>query len=161
MRALLPLTLLLTALPALAGDGLVIGQAAPDFALKDTAGHNQRLSEWRGDTVLLSFWANWCGRCSDQLEQLQEIQAAYAARGVRVVTVNIDREVEPGRSAANRLKLLVLHDDEQLVGRQYQLTELPLTVVVDAHGTVRHLHQKYRGGDAALYEEELAALLNE
>jgi peroxiredoxin len=165
MRTQRPLAMLLTAilLPALVAAGVPVtaGQPAPDFALKSSAGANQRLSEWRGEVVVLSFWADWCGRCSDQLEQLARLQARYAARGVRVVGVNIDRDAAPGRAAAERLKLLTLHDADQSVARQYDLSDLPLTVVVDAHGTVRHVHQKYRGGDAALYEEELVALLQE
>ena len=150
-------------LPARAGaaDAVVVGQPAPDFALKDTAGNNQRLSEWRGEVVLLSFWAEWCGRCSDQRRQLEALQAAWAGRGVRVVTVNIDREAAAARDAAAGSKLLVLRDSEQAVARQYALAELPLTLVVDPHGKVRHVHEKYRGGDAALYDEEVAALLKE
>ncbi len=165
MRTLLPLALLLTALSlplsAVAGEAVVTGQAAPDFALKSTTGANQRLSEWRGEVVLLNFWADWCGRCADQLQELARIQGAYGARGVRVVSVNIDSDGQPARSAAGRLNVVMLHDAEQLVARQYQLSELPLVVVVDANGTVRHVHRKYRGGDAALYDEELTALLQE
>ena len=55
----------------------------------------------------------------------------------------------------------MLHDGDQSVARQYELSDLPLTVLVDAHGKVRYVHEKYRGGDAALYDEELAALLQE
>jgi len=146
---------------AVAASTVVPGQPAPDFALKNTAGKNVRLSESRGDVVLLSFWAGWCGRCSDQLAQLDKLQKAYAAQGVRVVAVNIDRDIQPVRDAASRLNLLILHDSDQSVARQYELSDLPMTVLVDAHGKVRYVHQKYRGGDAALYEEELAALLNE
>ena len=164
MRTLL-LAMLLTAnlLPALAvGAGAVVpGQPAPDFALKNVAGDNVRLSESRGDVVLLSFWANWCGRCSDQLAQLDQLQKFYAARGVRVIAVNIDRDGQPVREAASRLNLLMLHDRDQSVARQYELSDLPMTVLVDPHGKVRYVHQKYRGSDAALYEEELAALLRE
>lgn len=161
----LPLAMLLmaTSLPTLAvGPGPVIpGQPAPDFSLKDATGANLRLSEWRGEVVLLSFWADWCGRCSDQLQQLAQLQKQYAARGVRVVAVNIDADARPAREAGARSGLLVLHDGDQSVARQYQLANLPLTVLVDPHGTVRYVHEKYRGGDAALYDEELAALLQE
>ena len=149
------------ATPGVGADAVTVGQPAPDFALKDTAGNNQRLSEWRGEVVLLSFWAEWCGRCSDQRRQLEQLQAAWAGRGVRVVPVNIDREAAAARDAAAGSKVLVLRDSEQAVARQYALAELPLTVVVDPHGTVRHVHEKYRGGDAALYDEEVAALLKE
>ena len=152
-----------TLLPALAvGSGAVLpGQPAPDFALKTVAGENQRLSEWRGEVVLLSFWAEWCGRCSDQLQQLEQLRKEYAGRGVRVVAVNIDSSAAPAREAAARSGLVMLHDSDQSVARHYALSSLPLTVLVDPHGKVRHVHEKYRGGDAALYDEELAALLRE
>jgi peroxiredoxin len=165
MRTLLPLVMLLTAtsLPvlAVAASAVVAGQPAPDFSLKNAAGDNVRLSEARGEVVLLSFWAGWCGRCTDQLRQLDQLQKQYATRGVRVITVNIDHETQAARDAAGRLNLLVLHDADQSVARQYELSDLPLTVFVDPHGKIRYVHQKYRGGDAALYEEELAALLQE
>ena len=164
MRKLL-LAMLLTAnlLPALAvaASAVVPGQPAPDFALKNTTGDNVRLSESRGDVVLLSFWAGWCGRCSDQLAQLDQLQKSYAARGVRVIAVNIDRDGQSVRDAASRLNLLMLQDSDQSVARQYELSDLPMTVLVDPHGKVRYVHEKYRGGDAALYAEELAALLQE
>jgi len=159
------LAMLLTAslLPALAvaSDAVVPGQPAPDFALKNSAGQNLRLSEWRGEVVVLAFWAGWCGRCSDHLLELARLQNQYGDRGVRVVAVNIDGDGQPGREAATRSGVLVLHDRDQAVARQYDLADLPLTVLVDAHGKVRHVHEKYRGGDAALYDEELAALLQE
>jgi len=165
MRKLLASSLIVTVtlLPNLTATATtaVAGQLAPDFALKSTSGKNLRLSEWRGEVVLLSFFAEWCGRCSDQLDQLEKLQQQYQSRGVQVVAVNIDRDSQPSRDAAGRRNLLVLHDGEQAVARQYALSELPLTVLVDAHGKVRHVHQKYRGGDAALYDEELAALLAE
>jgi peroxiredoxin len=164
MRTLLLAMLLTTnVLPAIAAaaSGVVPGQPAPDFALKSTAGDNVRLSESRGDVVLLSFWAGWCGRCSDQLQQLDQLQKAYAARGVRIIAVNIDSPTQPVRDADSRLNLLILHDGDQSVAREYELSDLPLTVLVDPHGKVRYVHEKYRGGDAALYEEELVTLLQE
>lgn len=163
MRTLPALCLLITAtlLPAISvtASTAVTGQAAPDFALRSASGEKLRLSEWRGEIVLLTFWAEWCGRCSDQLAELQKIQERYAGRGVRVVAVSIDRDLHHAPAATTQLTLL--HDSDQSVARQYALSSLPLTVLVDAHGAVRHVHEKYRGGDAALYDEELAALLKE
>jgi peroxiredoxin len=155
------LTAYLAPAPAVASGAVVPGQPAPDFGLKNAAGENLRLSEWRGEVVVLVFWADWCGRCSDQQQELAKLQRKYGGRGVRVVAVNIDRDGNAAREAAARSELLVLHDRDGAVARQYELSNLPMTVFVDAHGTVRHVHEKYRGGDAALYDEELAALLQE
>ena len=165
MRKLLSLAMLLAAtlVPGVgvAGSSVAPGLPAPDFALKNAAGDNLRLSEWRGEVVILNFWARSCGVCSDALKDLDQLQKHYALQGVRVVAVNIDRENQAASDAARRLDLLVLHDSEQFVARDYELSVLPLTVFVDAHGKIRYVHEKYRGGDAALFNEELAALLQE
>lgn len=137
------------------------GQDAPDFALKDEAGHNVRLSEWRGEVVLLSFWAGWCGQCADQLQALDNLRQQYATQGVRVVAINIDKAAQAGADAARHLALEVLHDADQSVAREYDLSGLPLTVLIDPHGKVRFVHEKYQRGDAARYAEELAQLVRE
>ena len=48
----------------------LLGAEAPDFVLKSLSGKNLRLSEYRGDVVMLSFWATWCGDCRAQLDEL-------------------------------------------------------------------------------------------
>ncbi|MEZ5566528.1 MAG: TlpA disulfide reductase family protein [Gammaproteobacteria bacterium] len=161
---LLPVLLLATTLFAtvqVQATTAVPGEPAPDFALKDATGKNVRLSEWRGEVVMLNFWADWCGRCSEQLQELDRLQKQYAANGVRVVAINIDKDAQPTTEASRRLNLMVLHDRERSVARQYDLSDLPLTVLIDAHGNVRFVHEKYRDRDVALYDEELTKLIRE
>jgi peroxiredoxin len=147
--------------PASAG---LVGQPAPDFALKnksDTNSSNHRLSEYRGQVVVVSFWADWCKRCIDQLAAMRDLQARYGEAKLRVLAVSIDQHEQPAREAAKRLGITVLHDADQSVVRQYDPATLPFAVLVDPHGTVRHVHAGYRAEDATTYADELAALILE
>src|SRR5512141_2837583 len=66
------------------------GSFAPDFVLKAVDGQNVRLSEYRGDTVVLSFWANWCGRCRETLSQLNTIAPVPGTDAPVLLGVNLD-----------------------------------------------------------------------
>lgn len=159
---LLGALLLPVSVPASSG---LAGRPAPDFALKSKSGaddgSNVRLSEHRGQVVLLSFWADWCNRCIDQLAVLRDLQARFGEANLRVLAVNIDRDDQPAREAARRPGITVLHDADQSVIRQYDPSVLPFAVLLDPHGTIRHVHAGYRAEDARAYADELAALILE
>ena len=63
-----------------------------DFALKDLAGNTVRLSDLRGQVVLVDFWATWCPPCRMELPHLQKLQETYGARGFRVVAIAMDEQ---------------------------------------------------------------------
>ncbi len=84
---------------------------------------------------------------------LENLRKQYASQGVRVVAINIDKDVQASTEADRRYTLAVLHDAGNVVAREYDLSDLPLTVLIDPHGTVRFVHEKYRSGDAARYAE--------
>jgi len=65
------------------------GQQAPDFVLKSATGENLRLSEYRGDVVMINFWATWCGPCRAEMPELQSIHDQHAAAGALTV-IGID-----------------------------------------------------------------------
>ena len=87
----LTLGLLITVFAAtsLASSGLE-GQVAPDFALKSSTGENLRLSEYRGDVVMINFWATWCGPCRQEMPLLDELYTRYERVGFSLLGVNID-----------------------------------------------------------------------
>jgi peroxiredoxin len=124
--------------PLLAHSAPAIGAPAPDFALKDLSGRNQRLSELRGEVVVLTFWASHCGPCRGALQSAGAAVAAGDGSAV-ALGVSLDREADRAASVADSLGLQFpsLVDAGQAVGRLYDVQHLPLTLLIDREGTVR------------------------
>ena len=65
-----------------------------DFVLNDLAGGRLSLADFRGDVVILDFWATWCGPCKMVMPYLQKIHEDHADEGIRVVALSVDRQGE-------------------------------------------------------------------
>jgi peroxiredoxin len=141
----------------------LIGKEAPDFALHALVGSNMRLSEHLGDVVVVSFWGSRCGPCATQLNALNRSLSTYASVGLKVFGVSVDddqvRALEYAKGQSVSFPLLL--DPTKSVSRMYVVDNLPMTVLIDRGGVVRHVHRDYNSKDEALYLQELRALLNE
>jgi peroxiredoxin len=141
----------------------LIGREAPDFALHALVGSNVRLSEALGDVVVVTFWGSRCGPCGTQLVALSRSLATYSSVGLRVFGVGVDddqvRALEYAKAQSVSFPLLL--DPSKSVSRLYEVDNLPMTVLIDRGGVVRHVHRDYSSKDESLYLQELRALLNE
>ena len=140
-----------------------IDESAPDFALRSKDGDNLRLSEYRGDVVLLNFWTRSCGRCREQLDQLEQLYQTFGDDGVMVLSVAITDDPHHVDEIITDLGLSfpILYDDRKVAARLYEPSSIPLTLLIDPHGIVRYTHKKYRRGDENIYREQLQTLLSE
>jgi peroxiredoxin len=129
------------------------GAEAPDFVLKSFAGKNLRLSEYRGEVVMLSFWATWCGDCRAQLAEL--------GAGIELLAVSLDQSSRQANEMTAGASYPVLHDAGGEVGRLYDVTKMPVMVLIDRDGVVREVFEGFRRGNEEQYLERVQALLRE
>lgn len=157
------LALLLAAASAVPAASGLTGSEAPDFVLKSASGQNLRLSEYRGEIVMLSFWATWCGDCRAQLEQLGTMRERYQEAGVELLAVSLDQNrLQADELAADLgVRYPVLHDAGGEVGRLYDVNRMPVMVLIDRGGVVRDVFEGFRRGNEQQYLERVQALLRE
>ena len=146
----------------LASSGLA-GQAAPDFVLKSSTGENLRLSEYRGDVVMINFWATWCGPCRQEMPLLDELYTRYQRVGFNLLGVNIDDDSSRAMNMISELGVSfpVLFDARKEVSKLYDVDAMPVTILVDREGNVRYVHKGYKPGYEEKYLDQVRSLLRE
>jgi peroxiredoxin len=140
-----------------------MGQPAPDFALHAAAGDNVRLSEHRGEVVVLSFWSSRCNSCRTQLAALNRSFQTYRSAGLEIYGVGVDDDPTQSREFARStaVSFAMLLDPAKGVSRSYEVDNLPMTLLIDRNGVIRHVLRDYSAANETLYLQELRALLNE
>ena len=147
---------------SLASSGLE-GRSAPDFALKRSTSENLRLSEYRGEVVIVNFWATWFGPCRQEMPLLDELYQRYERVGFNLLGVNID---DDSRKAMKMIEELgvnfpVLFDSRKEVSKLYEVEAMPVTVLIDREGNVRYVHHGYKPGYEEKYLDQVRSLLRE
>ncbi|MCZ6855807.1 MAG: TlpA disulfide reductase family protein [Gammaproteobacteria bacterium] len=140
-----------------------VSDKAPDFTLRSLEGNNLRLEEYRGQVVLINFWASWCGPCRQEMPLLDRLHHRYEDTGFTVLGVNVEGDLEPAQEIVDQTKVTfpVLIDQDQRVSELYDLEAMPSTVVVDRDGVIRYIHLGYKPGDEAKYIEVVKKLIRE
>ena len=136
---------------------------APNFTLKSLDGKNLKLSEMRGNVVLINFWASWCGPCRQEMPLLNALHNKYAPLGFTVLGVNVEENSDDARGFLVNFPVdfPILLDNKNKVSKQYNVIAMPTTVVVDRDGNMRFLHKGYKSGDEKAYRKMVKKLIRE
>ncbi len=138
-RLLLWITVLTlwTAAPALAGEDPPV--AAPAFTLQTLDGHEVTLDDFRGNYLLVNFWATWCGPCKVEMPSLELLYRKFKERNLKVIAVSNDifgvQVVEPYIQAQN-FTFTVGLDPQLKVSNQFGVISLPTTFLIDPQGQI-------------------------
>jgi len=121
--------------------GVEEGKLAPDFLLETLDGGEIRLSDLRGQAIVLNFWATWCAPCRKEIPQLVAAYDRFASQGLVVLGVNLQESRSVIRSFADAfgMDFPIAIDGTGDVAYEYRLLGLPTTYFIDRGGVVRSL----------------------
>jgi cytochrome c biogenesis protein CcmG/thiol:disulfide interchange protein DsbE len=131
-----------------------VGSPAPDFVLESLDGELVRLSDFRGQVVLINFWASWCGPCRVEIPYFEDRYQTHQGELV-VLGVNTEDTLEGAKEfrADVGFTYPTAFDGDGTVEEAYRVRGLPTSVFVDENGVV----QAIRSG--GITEEQLDELL--
>ena len=119
------------------------GQAAPDFTLKDLAGKEYRLSDYRGKTVLLVFWATWCPPCKMEVPSLIKLRNDIPEENLAILAISDEKpDLVKRFVAAQNINYTILLDTGKMPApfgfkRVYGTSGVPCSFFIDPEGTIK------------------------
>lgn len=139
MRILL-LIICLLSFAAQAGEGLIRlpWVEAPSFQLKDLQDKSHSLDAFRGQPLVINFWASWCTACVDEMPSLNRAWRSLQADNINLIAINMGESKEIAASFATKFKLEfpILLDTEQEVSDRWRIRGMPATYILDAEGKI-------------------------
>jgi thiol-disulfide isomerase/thioredoxin len=142
---ILPVFILISVLIVIIGcDGgptsdLSIGSKAPDFELYDLDGVVHKLSDYKGQPVVLNFWATWCGYCRVEMPYFEEVYNEWKDDDLILFAVNVGESSSLAQSFMDYYgyTIPVLLDSAKTVNRKYAVSGYPTTYFIDEDGIIQ------------------------
>jgi peroxiredoxin len=136
----------------------------PDFALTDTDGRTVRLSDYRGQVVVVNFWATWCQPCAAEQPQLERLWRSYREEGVVVLAVSMDgpetiANVSPMVRGRGLTFPVLLDEQTQVTAELNPRRRAPYTLIIGRDGAVAWTQDGYHAGDEIELEKQLRSLM--
>ena len=116
-----------------------VGHLAPRFTLRNLKGNHDSLEAYRGQVIILNFWATWCAPCRIEMPSFEKLYRRYRSEGMSILAVSIDKDAEPQIKSfinENGFSFPVLLDTNGEVERLYPSMTVPFTFVIDRNGRI-------------------------
>ncbi|SFE28801.1 Peroxiredoxin [Lentibacillus persicus] len=119
--------------------GLDVGNIAPDFQLETLNGEQVALSDYRGQRVMVNFWATWCPPCR---AEMPDMQSFYENKNVEILAINLtgtesSREGVSDFTDEFGLTFPILMDENTQVANDYQIQPIPSSFMIDSNGRIQ------------------------
>jgi peroxiredoxin len=119
------------------------GFLAPDFELKTPGGEFVKLSDLRGQAVLVNLWATWCPPCREEMQTIEKVYQEYKDKGFTVLAVNMTYQDDPLAIVPfvkeQKLTFPILLDETGGMANAYQLRSLPSSYFIRPDGVIHEI----------------------
>jgi peroxiredoxin len=141
---------------------LVKGEA-PNFTLKSLRGDNLKLSEHRGEVIMLNFWATWCETCLQSMPVLNDLYLRYRDEGFTLFSINTEKDKQKVRNVLRDMQIAfpVLFDVTHKVSEEYEVDDMPATYIIDKDGNLRYMHSGFEPGYEDTFHKQVRELMEE
>jgi len=133
---------------------------APVFTLPGLRG-DVALQSFRGKTVLVDFWASWCGPCRQSFPWMNDLQKRYGDKGLAIVAVDLDKDREFANNflAEVPAAFIVAFDPSGKTAESYKVKAMPTTFLVSPDRKLLVTHAGFDARHAAEFEAQIAEAL--
>ncbi|HKK14350.1 MAG TPA: TlpA disulfide reductase family protein [Gammaproteobacteria bacterium] len=134
---------------------------APGFALKDMNGKVHHLSDYRGQVVLVNFWATWCPPCRREMPSMERAWKKLKKQDVTILAVNVGEDVDTIFPFTGNYPVTfpILLDQSSKVVKRWPVLGLPTTFVVDPRGRIAYRAVGGRKWDAPALLKTIRSLI--
>ena len=112
--------------------------APPSFSFTDAAGKKLSLADYRGNGLIVNFWATWCAPCKAEMPTLAALNKVLTPDGIRVLPISVDSsgaEAVTSYFAAHHIEgLPVLLNPSSSALEAFHAEGIPLTIIIDRNG---------------------------
>jgi len=122
-----------------------VGDEAPDFELKQINKNNEletiRLSDFKGQGIMLNFWGTWCKPCEEEMPYMQELYPVYKEKGIEIIAVSLDNtELVVDRFIDKYdLTFPIPHDKTGEVRDLYKIGPIPSSIFINPDGKIQRI----------------------